>query len=142
YKRFLRHLLMNHIKIDLDRRISPIHPHIFGGFAEHLGRCIYGGIYEPGSPLADEQGFRTDVLDTLRRLKMPIMRYPGGNFVSGYRWQDGVGPVEERPSRIDMAWDTLEPNRFGTNEFIQFCRKIDTEPYFVVNCGDGDMREA
>ncbi len=133
---------MNHIKIDLDRHISPIHPHIFGGFAEHLGRCIYGGIYEPGSPLADEQGFRTDVLDTLRRLKMPIIRYPGGNFVSGYRWQDGIGPVEDRPSRIDMAWDTLEPNHFGTNEFIQFCRKIDTEPYFVVNCGDGDMREA
>lgn len=133
---------MNHIKIDLDRRLGNIHPHIFGGFAEHLGRCFYGGIYEPGSPLADDEGFRTDVLDALRRLRMPIIRYPGGNFVSGYRWLDGVGPLEERQTRIDMAWDTLEPNHFGTNEFIQFCRKVETEPYFVVNCGDGDMREA
>ena len=133
---------MNQIKIDLDRQLGFIQREIFGGFAEHLGRCFYGGIYEPNSPLADEQGFRTDVLAALRRLNMPVIRYPGGNFVSGYRWRDGVGPVEERPTRIDMAWDTLEPNHFGTNEFIQFCRKIDTEPYFVVNCGDGDMREA
>jgi alpha-L-arabinofuranosidase len=133
---------MNQIKIDLDRQLSSIHRNIFGGFAEHLGRCFYGGIYEPGSPLADEQGFRTDVLEALRHLNMPIIRYPGGNFVSGYRWQDGVGPIEDRSTRIDMAWDSLEPNHFGTNEFIQFCRKIHTEPYFVVNCGDGDMREA
>ncbi len=133
---------MNVIKIDLERHLGTIHPHIFGGFAEHLGRCIYGGIYEPGSPLADEQGFRRDVLDALRRLNMPIIRYPGGNFVSGYRWRDGVGPVAERPARPELAWDTIEPNHFGTNEFIQFCRKVNTEPYFVVNCGDGDMREA
>jgi alpha-L-arabinofuranosidase len=133
---------MNHIKIDLDRQLGNIHPHIFGGFAEHLGRCFYGGIYEPGSPLADEQGFRKDVLDALRRLNMPIIRYPGGNFVSGYRWMDGVGPLENRPSRPELAWETVESNHFGTNEFIQFCRKIKTEPYLVVNCGDGDMREA
>jgi alpha-L-arabinofuranosidase len=133
---------MNRIKIDLDRKLGSIHPHIFGGFAEHLGRCLYGGIYEPGSPLADKQGFRTDVLEALCRLNMPIMRYPGGNFVSGYRWMDGVGPVEERPARPELAWETIEPNHFGTNEFIQFCRKIKTEPYLVVNCGDGDMREA
>lgn len=133
---------MNHIKIDVERTSASVDPNIFGGFAEHLGRCFYGGVYEPGSPLADEHGFRTDVLEALRRLNMPVIRYPGGNFVSGYRWRDGVGPIEERPTRIDMAWDTLEPNHFGTNEFIQFCRKINTEPYFVVNCGDGDMREA
>ncbi len=133
---------MNYIKIDLDRQLGTIHPHIFGGFAEHLGRCFYGGIYEPGSPLADEQGFRKDVLEALSRLNMPIIRYPGGNFVSGYRWMDGVGPVEDRPARPELAWETLEPNLFGTNEFIQFCRKIKTEPYLVVNCGDGDMREA
>lgn len=133
---------MNYIKIDLDRQLGSINPHIFGGFAEHLGRCFYGGIYEPDSPLADEQGFRRDVLDALRRLNMPIIRYPGGNFVSGYRWMDGVGPIDERPVRPELAWESLETNHFGTNEFIQFCRKLKTEPYFVVNCGDGDMREA
>jgi alpha-N-arabinofuranosidase len=135
-------LYMNLIKIDIERQIGHIHPHIFGGFAEHLGRCIYGGIYEPTSPLADNQGYRTDVLDALDRLKMPIIRYPGGNFVSGYRWRDGVGSLEDRPHRLELAWRTYETNHFGTNEFIQFCRKLNTEPYFVVNCGDGDMREA
>lgn len=133
---------MNTIKIDLDRHLGSINRNLFGGFAEHLGRCIYGGIYEPGSPLADNDGMRTDVLDALRRLNMPVIRYPGGNFVSGYRWMDGVGPVENRPARPELAWETIEPNHFGTNEFITFCRKINTEPYFVVNCGDGDMREA
>lgn len=115
---------------------------IFGGFAEHLGRCIYGGIYEPGSPLADKNGFRTDVIKALGCLKMPLIRYPGGNFASGYKWRDGVGPADERPVRMELAWHDMETNRFGTNEFIQFCRKLKTEPYLVVNCGDGDMREA
>ncbi len=133
---------MNYIKIDLERQLGYIHPHIFGGFAEHLGRCFYGGISAPGSPLADEQGFRRDVLAALHRLKMPIIRYPGGNFVSGYRWMDGVGPVENRPARLELAWRTVEPNQFGTNEFIQFCRQLNAEPFMVVNCGDGDMREA
>lgn len=133
---------MNQIKIDLERRISAIDRNIFGGFAEHLGSCIYGGIYDPDSPLSDKDGLRTDVLDALRRLQFPLMRYPGGNFVSGYRWQDGVGPVAERPTRLDMAWKATDSNHFGTNEFIDFCRKIKTEPYLVVNCGDGDMREA
>jgi len=133
---------MNHIKIDLDRRISSIDRNIFGGFIEHLGRCIYGGIYSPGSPLADQSGLRLDVIEALSRLRIPIVRYPGGNFVSGYRWMDGIGPREERPPRVDAAWNAVESNQFGTNEFIDFCRKIGTEPYIVVNCGDGDMREA
>jgi alpha-N-arabinofuranosidase len=133
---------MNRIKIDPQRVIGIIDRNIFGGFAEHLGRCIYGGIYEPGSPLADRQGFRKDVLDALRRLGIAIVRYPGGNFASGYRWRDGVGPVSERPARTDLAWNDIEPNHFGTNEFIEFCRRLKTEPYLVVNCGDGDMREA
>ncbi len=133
---------MNRIDINLERTIGPIDRYIFGGFAEHLERCIYGGIYDPDSPLADEKGLRTDVLEALRRLNMPVMRYPGGNFVSGYRWRDGVGPRENRPVRMDMAWHTIESNQFGTNEFIEFCRAINTEPYLVVNCGDGDMREA
>ena len=133
---------MNNIRIDLDRQLGTIDRNIFGGFAEHLGRCIYGGIYEPGSPLADEDGLRRDVLDALRRLRMPIIRYPGGNFVSGYRWRDGVGPAAERQPRLDLAWNAVEPNAFGTNEFVRFCRKIGAEPYIAVNCGDGDMREA
>jgi alpha-L-arabinofuranosidase len=133
---------MNIVKIDPERIIGSIDRNIFGGFAEHLGRCIYGGIYEPESRLSDSDGLRQDVLDALRRLRMPLIRYPGGNFVSGYRWWDGVGPVEQRPARMDLAWHGLETNRFGTNEFISFCRKIGAEPYMVVNCGDGGMREA
>jgi alpha-L-arabinofuranosidase len=133
---------LNRISIDPGRVIGEIDRNIFGGFAEHLGRCIYGGIYEPGSPLADKQGFRTDVIAALKRLGMPLIRYPGGNFVSGYRWRDGVGPLSERPARADLAWHDLESNHFGTNEFVDYCRKLKTEPYLVVNCGDGDMREA
>jgi alpha-L-arabinofuranosidase len=133
---------MNSIKIDLARTIGDIDHNIFGGFVEHLGRCIYGGIYEPDSTFADKQGLRTDVLAVLKRLQMSVIRYPGGNFVSGYRWMDGIGPLKDRPSRSELAWHTIESNHFGTNEFIQFCRKLGTEPYFVVNCGDGDMREA
>ncbi|MFN8450511.1 MAG: alpha-L-arabinofuranosidase C-terminal domain-containing protein [Anaerolineae bacterium] len=133
---------MDQIRVDLDRKLASIDRNIFGGFAEHLGRCIYGGIYEPDSPLADEDGIRADVLDALCRLRMPILRYPGGNFVSGYRWRDGIGPADERPVRADLAWNSIESNQFGTNEFIQLCRKLETEPYLTVNCGDGDLREA
>ncbi|RME57948.1 MAG: alpha-N-arabinofuranosidase, partial [Caldilineae bacterium] len=132
----------NTVHVDLARIIAPVDRNIFGGFAEHLGRCIYGGIYEPGSPLAGPDGLRTDVLDALRRLHMPVIRYPGGNFVSGYRWRDGVGPKEERVPRQELAWKTVEPNTFGTDEFVHFCRRLGTEPYIAVNCGDGDMREA
>lgn len=133
---------MNHIKIDPVRQIGSINRDIFGGFAEHLGRHIYGGMYEPGSPLADEQGFRRDVLAAVRRLKMPVVRYPGGNFVSGYRWRDGVGPKKQRPPRVELAWQDIESNHFGTDEFVAWCRAVGTEPYLVVNAGDGDMREA
>jgi alpha-N-arabinofuranosidase len=134
--------MMNRIKIDPERTLGEIDRNIFGGFAEHLGRCIYGGIYEPGSPLADEHGFRADVLAALRRLGLSVIRYPGGNFASGYHWRDGVGPPEARPARTELAWHDLESNRFGTDEFITFCRKLNARPYLVVNCGDGDMREA
>jgi alpha-N-arabinofuranosidase len=133
---------MNEIRIDPERIISDISPNIFGGFAEHLGRCIYGGIYEPCSPLADTNGFRKDVLAVLKRLKLPVIRYPGGNFASGYRWMDGIGPKENRPARMDLAWESVESNQFGTNEFVDFCRTLGSEPYLAVNCGDGDMREA
>ena len=111
---------MNEIRIDPERTISDIDPNIFGGFAEHLGRCIYGGIYDPGSPHAAKHGLRTDVLAALKRLHLPVIRYPGGNFASGYRWMDGIGPLENRPARMDLAWESVESNRFGTNEFVMF----------------------
>lgn len=133
---------MNVIKLDPDRTVGQLDRNMFGGFAEHLGRCIYGGIYEEGSPLADENGLRKDVLEALARLNMPVIRYPGGNFVSGYRWRDGVGPKDERPARAELAWKTVESNRFGTDEFVTFCRTLGTEPYLAVNCGDGSLREA
>ena len=133
---------MNHIKIDLERIVGGIDPNIFGGFSEHVGHCIYGGIYDPDSPLADKDGLRSDVLATLRRLNYSNVRWPGGNFASQYRWRDGIGPKQERPSSYDLSWGQVESNQFGTDEFIQFCRKLNIEPYLCVNCGDGDMREA
>ena len=128
------------IKLDIDRTIGEVNPMIYGNFVEHLGRNIYGGIYDPGSELADERGFRQDVLAAVKELNVPILRYPGGNFVSNYHWLDGVGP--ERKQRMDLAWHTLEPNTFGTNEFMQFAQEIGTEPYFAVNMGTGTIEEA
>ncbi|MET0771716.1 MAG: alpha-L-arabinofuranosidase C-terminal domain-containing protein [Candidatus Limnocylindrales bacterium] len=133
---------LHRISVDLDRRIGAIDPNVFGGFVEHLGRCVYGGIHEPGSSKAGPDGLRTDVLEAARRLRYSNIRYPGGNFVSAYRWRDGVGPVDERPARYEPAWDAVEPNTFGTNEFIAWCRRLGAEPYLVVNAGDGEMREA
>ncbi|MBA2468838.1 MAG: alpha-N-arabinofuranosidase [Chloroflexia bacterium] len=130
------------VKIDLDQVTGRVDRRIFGGFIEHLGRCIYGGIYDEGSPLSDERGFRQDVLDALRPLRMPILRWPGGNFVSGYTWTDGIGPVEGRPRRLELAWHDVESNRFGTDEYIAYCRELDTEPYICVNMGTGTMEEA
>jgi alpha-N-arabinofuranosidase len=133
---------MAKIGIDLDRKIGTVDRRIFGNFVEHLGRCIYGGLFEEGSPLSDDRGFRRDVLEAVRRLRVPILRWPGGNFVSGYHWLDGVGSKENRPRRTDLAWLAEESNRFGTDEFIQYCRAIGTEPYICVNMGSGTMDEA
>jgi alpha-N-arabinofuranosidase len=130
------------IKIDLDRTIGEIDRHIYGNFIEHLGRCIYGGIYDPGSPRADNDGFRKDVLDACRGLNVSILRWPGGNFASGYHWTDGIGPKEERPKRIDLAWGAIDSNQFGTDEYIKFCRKLGTDPYICVNLGTGAWDEA
>ena len=115
--------------------IDAIDDRLYGSFIEHLGRAVYGGLYEPGHPTADGQGFRGDVLDHVRALNTPIVRYPGGNFVSGYRWEDGVGPLEARPRRLDLAWKSLEPNAFGTDEFVRWCRKAGTEPMMAINLG-------
>lgn len=128
------------IKIDIDRTIGQVDKNLYSNFTEHLGRCIYGGIYEPGSPLSDEQGFRKDVLEAVRGLNVSLIRYPGGNFVSNYHWLDGVGPV--RNPRMELAWARLEPNTFGTNEFMQFCKKAGAQPYFSVNMGTGTIEEA
>ena len=128
------------IKIDVDRQIGEVSPLIYGNFVEHLGRCVYGGIYDPDSELTDENGFRTDVLEAVKALNVPILRYPGGNFVSNYHWLDGVGP--ERVPRLELAWHRLETNEFGTNEFMKYAREIGTEPYFAVNLGTGTIEEA
>ncbi|MBV8168806.1 MAG: alpha-N-arabinofuranosidase, partial [Alphaproteobacteria bacterium] len=123
------------VLLDKNFAIGTTDPRLFGAFVEHLGRCVYGGIYEPGHPTADAQGFRQDVLALVRELGPTVMRYPGGNFVSGYDWEDGVGPVEQRPARLDLAWMSTETNRFGTNEFIDWCRRAAIEPMLAVNLG-------
>lgn len=130
------------IKIDTDRVIGEVDKKIYGNFVEHLGRCVYGGIYEEGSALSDDRGFRKDVLEAVKNLNVSITRYPGGNFVSNYHWLDGVGPKDERPPRMELAWGRLESNRFGTNEFMEYAREIGTEPYFSVNMGTGTIEEA
>ena len=121
--------------VDRDFRVGQIDKRIYGSFLEHLGRAIYTGIYEPGHPLADEQGFRTDVLDLVREIGVPIVRWPGGNFVSGYNWQDGIGPKESRPRRLDMAWFSTETNEVGIHEFCDWAKKADSSVMMAINLG-------
>ncbi|MCM8817493.1 MAG: alpha-N-arabinofuranosidase [Candidatus Omnitrophica bacterium] len=115
---------------------------IFGGFLEHLGRAVYQGVFEPDSNKADEDGFRRDVMAALKKLNMTAMRWPGGNFASGYHWMDGIGPKDKRPVVLDLAWQSLEPNQFGTDEFIRLCKKMDWQPMITVNLGTGTPEEA
>lgn len=122
--------------------IAPVDERIFGGFLEHLGRAVYGGIYDPGSAHADEHGCRADVLDALRALRMTAMRYPGGNFVSGYHWRDGIGPTADRPTVREPAWKSIETNQFGTHEFLDLCERMDWTPMLAVNLGTGTPKEA
>ncbi len=122
--------------------VAPVRPHIFGSFVEHLGRCVYGGIFEPGHPDADEDGLRRDVLALVRELGVTVVRYPGGNFVSGYRWEDGVGPRAERPTRLDPAWRSLESNQFGLGEFQRFAQRAGVETMLAVNLGTRGIQEA
>ncbi len=130
------------IKIDLDRTIGTVDPLVFGNFAEHLGRMIYGGIYEEGSPLSDANSYRRDVMDAVRGLGVSILRWPGGNFASGYHWMDGIGPRDQRPVRAELAWNDLESNRFGTDEFLRYCELMKIEPYITINLGLGTVDEA
>ncbi len=130
------------LTIDPGFRVGPVDPRLFGSFVEHMGRCVYTGIHELGHPDADERGFRGDVLELVRELGPTIVRYPGGNFVSGYRWEDGIGPVEDRPRRLDLAWRALESNRVGVDEFVAWCRSAAVEPMLAVNLGTRGVREA
>lgn len=123
------------VKVALDQRISEIDPRLYGSFIEHLGRAVYEGIYDPGNPHADERGFRKDVLEAVRKLNVPIVRYPGGNFVSGYNWEDGIGPKDQRPTRLDLAWRSKETNQFGLHEFVDWAKDANTEVNLAVNLG-------
>ncbi|KAJ4424509.1 hypothetical protein N0V82_000833 [Gnomoniopsis sp. IMI 355080] len=136
------------IEVDAGKKLSKIDPMTYGGFTEHMGRCIYGGIYDPGNKLSDANGFRTDVLDALRDIDIPVIRYPGGNFVATYHWLDGVGPRDKRPKRPELAWLGTESNQFGTDEFMQWLsvlsegKKKRVEPYICLNMGTGTLDEA
>ena len=124
------------------REVGPVRRRTFGSLVEHLGRCVYGGLYEPDHPTADALGFRRDVLDLVRELGITTVRYPGGNFVSGYRWEDGIGPRESRPRRLDLAWRSVETNEIGVDDFVAWCRNAGCEPMMAVNLGTRDTAAA
>jgi alpha-N-arabinofuranosidase len=130
------------VTIDPAFRLGSADRRLFGSFVEHMGRCVYGGVFEPGHPSADPHGFRTDVLDLVRELGVSVVRYPGGNFVSGYRWEDGVGPQGDRPRRLDLAWKSVETNAFGLDEFMTWARAAGVEPMMAVNLGTRGVQEA
>jgi alpha-N-arabinofuranosidase len=130
------------VYVDTRRTVAPLDRNLFGSFLEHLGRAIYEGIYDPGSKLADSNGLRKDVMDEVRQLGVPIIRYPGGNFVSGYNWLDGVGPTQDRPRVLDKAWNALNTNQFGTDEFMAWCQVVGTLPLMGLNLGTGTPEQA
>ncbi|MEX6687870.1 alpha-L-arabinofuranosidase C-terminal domain-containing protein [Danxiaibacter flavus] len=130
------------IKIDTERKNGSIDSLLYGNFTEHLGRCIYGGIYDPKSSMANMDGFRKDVIDATKKMGVSIVRWPGGNFVSGYHWMDGIGAKEQRPKRKDLAWGDIETNQVGTDEFMQFAKAANVAPYVCVNMGTGTLDEA
>ena len=121
--------------LDRDFTIGKIDERIYGNFIEHLGRAVYGGIYEPAHPTADANGFRRDVLELVRKLNVPVVRYPGGNFVSGFNWEDGIGPRDNRPRRLDLAWCTTETNEVGLHEFAAWAKEANTQVMYAVNLG-------
>ncbi|MEV4998216.1 alpha-N-arabinofuranosidase [Streptomyces niveus] len=131
-----------HFTLDPAFSVGEVDARLFGSFVEHLGRCVYTGVYEPGHPSADAAGLRGDVLALVRELGVSVIRYPGGNFVSGHRWEDSVGPVDERPRRLDLAWHSTETNRFGLAEFMDFAGKAGAEPMMALNLGTRGVREA
>lgn len=130
------------VVLDPAHGLAEVPRRIFGSFAEHMGRCIYGGIYQPDHAAADEEGSRTDVLQLVREMGVSLVRYPGGNFVSSYRWEDGIGPRADRPRRLNLAWRCMESNEFGLNEFISWTKKANVEPMMSVNLGTRGVAEA
>ena len=130
------------LAVDPAFKVAPVNRRTFGSFVEHMGRCVYTGIYEPEHPTADEDGFRRDVLELTRELGVTVVRYPGGNFVSNYRWEDGVGPREQRPRRLDLAWGSTETNQFGLDEFIKWTAKAAVEPMIAMNLGTRGVQDA
>ena len=130
------------LSLNSNYEISKIDPRIYGSFVEHLGRGIYGGLYEPGHPTADENGLRGDVMKLVKDLQLPVVRYPGGNFVSGFRWEDSIGPRDKRPARLDLAWKTTEPNTFGMDEYMSWCRQVGTAPMYSINLGTRGVEAA
>lgn len=130
------------ITVDREYKIGNIDPRLFGSFVEHMGRCVYTGIYEPGHAEADEKGFRKDVAQLVRELNVPIIRYPGGNFVSGYKWTDGIGPKSERPVRLELAWNALETNEMGIDEFADWAASVGSSVMAAVNLGSGTPQSA
>ncbi len=130
------------VTIDPEDHRGDIDARMFGSFVEHMGRCVYTGIYEPGHPTADEAGFRGDVADLVQELGITVVRYPGGNFVSGYQWQDGIGPQDQRPRRLDLAWRSIETNQVGTDEFLRWTGRLGLEPMIAVNLGTAGILDA
>jgi alpha-N-arabinofuranosidase len=130
------------IKIDFDRRIGAVDPNIYGAFVEPIRTVVYGSIYDPKSSFADENGFRKDFIQLIRELKIPVVRWPGGNYVSGYNWEDGIGPKDQRPARKDLAWNQIETNQMGTDEYVKLCRLIGAENFICINAGTGTLDQA
>lgn len=130
------------LSIQKEDVISEIDPRLYGSFIEHMGRAVYEGIYEPTHPAANEHGFRKDVIELVNELNVPLIRYPGGNFVSGYNWEDGIGPVEKRPRKLDLAWRTTETNEVGLHEFMKWSKEVDAEVNMAVNLGTRGIDEA
>jgi alpha-N-arabinofuranosidase len=130
------------IKIDFDRKIGEVDPNIYGAFVEPIRTVVYGTIYDPKSPLADENGFRKDFVQLVKELKIPVVRWPGGNYVSGYSWEDGIGPREQRPARLDIAWHQVEKNQMGTDEYVKLCGLLGAENFICINAGLGTLEQA
>jgi alpha-N-arabinofuranosidase len=127
------------IKIDFDRKISVIDSNIYGAFVEPIRTVVYGTIYDPASPFADENGFRKDFIQLIRELKIPVLRWPGGNYVSGYNWEDGIGPKAQRPVRLDLAWNQIDKNQMGTDEYVKLCNLIHAKNFICINAGTGTL---
>lgn len=135
-------MLKAEVICDKNFKIGEIDPRLYGSFLEHMGRVIYTGVYEPDHCKSDEEGFRSDVLEKVQEMGVTAVRYPGGNFVSSYHWEDGVGPRSDRPKKLELAWKAIETNEFGTNEFVHWARKAGVEPIFTVNLGTRGIEEA